>query len=91
MSTNWLSEEYANRIEEFIKFITFQHIANRNELVRCPCVRYCYVKRMKTKEIKDHLFVYLFMALINSIHDRFWHNESELSHISSNYEDKGRY
>ena len=49
MSTNQLSEEYANMVVKFIRFVINQHATNSGEVIRCHCMRWFCVKRMKVK------------------------------------------
>ena len=45
-----MSDEYANGVKEFIRFVI---IGNSNDLIKCPSVR-CCVKRIKSR---DHFFI----------------------------------
>jgi hypothetical protein len=54
MSASRVSREYADGVENFIRF-ALDHNGNRQTLF-CPCVDCANVEKLRVSEVKDHLF-----------------------------------
>ena len=60
-------------------------VGNNNDLIRCFHIRCYYVNRIKAWDIKDHLFIH---AIDKKYEQWLWHDETELSNMSNNYQVK---
>lgn len=53
MTASHLSREYVDEVQRFLDFCE-RYASNRDEMSRCPCVKYFNMNRMEPWKIKDH-------------------------------------